>query len=142
MRSTLYLAALLLAPAALNAQAASPAAAPTDAQLIAKGRQLTDWWYAGQADSIYAIMTPDARAKMDKGEFLQQRDMILARIGSEVIVVEDKMTLRKGNRQYWRESKVETMDEPVVMRWVFDTEGNVIGLGINPKSAAPAPDPS
>lgn len=142
MRSTLYLAALLLAPAALNAQSTVAANAPTDAQLIAKGRQLTDWWYAGQADSIYAWMTPDAREKMPKDEFLQQRDMILGRIGSEVIVVEDKMTLRKGNRQYWRESKVETMDEPVVTRWVFDKDGNVIGLGINPKSRAPEPDPS
>ena len=55
MRSTLYLAALLMAPVALSAQTASPATAPTDAQLIAKGRQLTDWWYAGQADSITEV---------------------------------------------------------------------------------------
>ena len=142
MRSTLYLAALLMAPVALSAQTASPATAPTDAQLIAKGRQLTDWWYAGQADSIYASMTAEAREEMPKDEFLQQRDQILAHIGGETRVVEDKMTLRKGNRQYWRESQVEAMEEPVVMRWVFDKEGHVIGLGINPKSRAPEPDPS
>jgi hypothetical protein len=51
------------------------------------------------------------------------------------------MTLRKGNRQYWRESKVELMtEESVVMRWVFSPEGQVVGLGINPASRAPAPD--
>lgn len=141
MRRTLYLAALLMAPAALSAQ--SSAAAPnkvTDEQLIAAGRQLTEWFYTGQADSIYSRMTADAAEKMPKGEFLQQRDMILARVGSEKIVVDEKMTLRRGNRQYWRESITDAMEEPVVLRWVFDADGKVIGLGINPKSRTPAPD--
>jgi hypothetical protein len=133
------------APAAAPPPAASSAAlssaAPSDAQLIALGRQLTDWWYLGQADSIYSRMSEDSRSKMPKEEFLDQRLQILARIGGETAVVEEKMTLRKGNRQYWRESKVDAMtEEAVVMRWVFSPEGQVIGLGINPKSRAPAPD--
>lgn len=129
------------APSAASSSAAPSAAAPSDAQLIALGRNLTDWWYLGLADSIYAHMSDDAKGKMPKDEFLDQRLQILARIGGEVEVVEEKMTLRKGNRQYWREAKVDLMtEESVVMRWVFSPEGQVVGLGINPASRAPAPD--
>jgi hypothetical protein len=86
-------------------------------------------------------MSADARTRMDKEEFSNQRLQILMHIGTETAVVEDKMTLRKGNRQYWRESKVDGMtDDTVVIRWVFNPEGEVIGLGINPKARAPAPD--
>lgn len=126
---------------AASSSAAPSAAGPSDAQLIALGRNLTDWWYMGTVDSIYAHMSEDAKTKMSRDEFLDQRLQILARIGGEIAVVEEKMTLRKGNRQYWRESKVDAMTEDtVVMRWVFSPEGQVVGLGINPASRAPAPD--
>ena len=132
------------APAAAPPPAASSAAASaasSDAHLITLGRQLTDWFYAGEADSIHAHMADDARTSMPKDELLGLRYRILDRIGGETAVVEEKMTLRKGNRQYWRESKVDGMtDDTVVMRWVFSPEGQVIGLGINPASRAPAPD--
>jgi hypothetical protein len=136
-------AALAQSPAAPPAasSAASSAAVLTDAQLMALGRQLTDWMYMGQVDSIYAHMAPETVERKDQATFDNERLQILARIGGETKVVEDKMTMRKGNRQYWRESMVENdVGESIVLRWVFNPQGQVIGVGISPKSSAPAPE--
>ncbi len=129
-------------PSSSTPAPAQPAAAsPTDAQLIALGRQLTTWMYEGQLDSIRAHMAEETRARIEKDRMQQDYLEILARIGGETEVILDKMTLRKGNRQYWRESKVENFtDDTIVLRWVFNPQGEVIGLGVSPTAKAPAPE--
>ena len=72
MRMSLPAAALALAlavvpAAAQNASPAAPAAstAPavnwTDTQWILYGRQITEWFFTGQTDSVLAHSSPDAR---------------------------------------------------------------------------------
>ena len=61
---------------------------------------------------------------------------------SDSALVEEKMTRRNGNRQYWRSATFELfVAEPFVVRWVFDAAGHVMGAGLNPLSQAPSPDP-
>ena len=67
-------------------------------------------------------------------------DQLLARAGSETKVITDKMTKRKGNPQYWRESDYENGPEPIVLRFVFNAQAQVIGIGMGPLSQTPAPD--
>ncbi|MCU0621601.1 MAG: hypothetical protein MUC69_08870 [Gemmatimonadales bacterium] len=137
---------LLLAAAPLAAQtAAAPAAtpaAPPSAEFMPLGRQLTGWLLSGQADSILAHMTPDVREKVGGREgILKMTSMIAMRAGEEAQLVEEKMTRRKGSPQYWRSAMFSNMaEEPLVIRWVFDEQRNVIGAGVNPLSAAPAAD--
>jgi len=139
-------ALLLVSPLAAQtrmASAASHASPPGDAELIERGRRLTGWLLAGRADSIYALMTEKARTKVGGTEGIQAMSAKLAMaLGSETAVVEEKMTHRNGNRQYWRQSTFDAfVAEPFVFRWIFDDAGLVMGAGLNPLSQAPAPDP-
>ncbi|MBK7594166.1 MAG: hypothetical protein IPJ11_02675 [Gemmatimonadetes bacterium] len=66
---------------------------------------------------------------------------ISERAGFPTKVLVEKLTYRNGMPQYWYEAEFsEFANEPVVVRWVMNAEGKVIGSGLNPKSAAPKPD--
>lgn len=154
MRRVLFTLVLALpAPALAQSTAAAPAApsastAPAvnwnDTQWILYGRQLTEWFFAGQTDSIIAHSDPGVLEHMGGAKgLLEARDELAGRAGAEVEVVTDKMTKRKGNMQYWRESKYELMpDNPIVLRFVFNPQAQIIGIGMGPASSTPAPDPS
>lgn len=135
LRTALVAAALL--PAAAAAQAA-----PDEAALLQLGRNATVWLILGQADSLLAHMTPETREKVGGADgILRQRDMLAARAGSEVKLLEEKMNRRMGNAQYWRESEFDQFTaEPIVIRWLFDEQGMIVGAGMGPKSGTPAPD--
>ena len=137
-------AAQTASTAAPAAAAAAPAVVLTETQWILLGRQVTEWLWAGQTDSILAHSSPDAMEHMGGAEGLvKARDELMARLGSETDVIADKMTKRKGNTQYWRESKYELgPPEPVVLRFVFNAQAQIIGIGIGPLNQVPAPDPS
>jgi hypothetical protein len=138
-------ALLLVTPLVAQTQTATAAtheAAPSDAELIERGRRLTGWLLAGRADSIHALMTETARTKVGGTAGIQAMSAKLAMaLGSETAVIEEKMTHRNGNRQYWRQSTFDAfVAEPFVFRWIFDGAGLVMGAGLNPLSQAPAPD--
>ena len=141
------LAALLLTTplVAQTALAAVTASEPqlSDSALVERGRTLTAWLFAGEADSIVALLTDAARTKGGGREGVLQMSAKLAMaLGSETALVEERMTRRNGNRQYWRSATFELfVAEPFVVRWVFDAAGHVMGAGLNPLSQAPAPDP-
>ena len=143
--------AIALSAAPVAAQNAAPtaphAAAPavnwTETQWILYGRQVAEWFFAGQTDSVLAHSAPDVLDRMGGANgLLEARDQLLARAGSETKVITDKMTKRKGNAQYWRESDYENGPEPIVLRFVFNTQAQIIGIGMGPLSQTPAPDPS
>lgn len=146
---TLVLALAAAPVAAQNAAPAAPTAstAPAvnwnDTQWILYGRQIVEWFFAGQTDSILAHSSPDVLDRMGGAKgLLEARDELLARVGSETKVISDKMTKRKGNPQYWRESDYENGPEPIVLRFVFNAQAQVIGIGMGPLSQTPAPDAS
>jgi len=154
MRISLPAAALALAlavvpAAAQNASPAAPAADTagavnwTDTQWLLHGRQITEWFFTGQTDSVLAHSSPDARERSGGANgMLEARDELTARVGSETKVISDKMTKRKGNTQYWRESEYENASEPIVLRFVFNAQAQIIGIGVGPLSQTPAPDPA
>jgi len=144
MRSRLVVA-LVLSAAPAAAQTAAGAAATsvrTENQWIQLGRKLTDWFFAGQTDSLMAYMSPDMIARVGGADgLLKKRENVLVRLGGETSVIGDRMTSSAGRPQYWRESKFELgPPEPEVMRLVFDSQGLVIDTGLSPLSQAPAPD--
>ncbi len=141
---TLGLAAV---PAAAQNTSAAPATAPAaelnNTQWILLGRQVTEWFMIGQTDSLLAHSSPDVLERMGGAKgLLEARDELASRVGSEVEVITDKMTKRKGNPQYWRESRYENAPEPIVLRFVFNAQAQIIGIGMSPLSQVPAPDPS
>lgn len=139
--------ALTLFALPLVAQDAPPAAPPpfkpfTQAETdryMARGKQIMAWYLGGHADSVHAAFAPEVSAEMTIDLVRQQRDVFEERAGTVLKVVAEKMTRRNGVPQYWWEADVANFSaEPVVMRWLFNEQLQVVGVGFNPKSRAPS----
>jgi hypothetical protein len=113
----------------------------SEQQYLTLGRHYTEWFFAGQADSLLAHMSPQSReASGGAAGILNQRDLVSARAGKEKLLLEEKMTWRKGMPQFWHEGMFDNLTEPVVVRWVMDNQGAIIGIGLGPRSQTPEVD--
>ena len=128
---------LLGTPATLVAQSSV-----SDGEYLALGRKLYDWFMSAEADSLLAYVNAGVRENAGGNDGVQRMVAdFLDRSGVEQELLVEKMTLRRGSPQYWRESRYTSYtDEPIVFRWVFDNEGKIIGIGTGPKSSTPEPD--
>lgn len=149
IRHTMFRLALLAAvsgmAAPLVAQDAPPPPAkpftPEEtARYMALGKKVNTWFFEGYADSLLAIATEETRGKMGGLEGMeQQMEMVAMRAGPIVRVVEEKMTRRNGQPQYWFEAEfVEFPQGTLVFRWLFNEEGQLVGAGMGPKENATA----
>jgi hypothetical protein len=154
-RAAVTLLALLVPPALLTAQTAAATATATitttvttsspektDAEYLALGRKLTEWFFSAEADSLLAHMAPADREGAGGVDGVNRAvSEFIVRAGTEQEVVEEKMTRRRGHPQYWREGRYSDVSEDtIIIRWVFDEQGQVIGIGLGPKRQTPAPD--
>ena len=155
MRSTSLAAPLLVlaltAPIASSASAqgasapaatrpAAPAALPADSFDLA--RKYTQWFYNQQVDSLVAHNSPEARRDPALPARLANSGKELAtRAGKELWVTDERFITRNGQRQYWRTATFSGFSEPVLVRWVMNSSGEITGLGLGPKSDAPPIDP-
>jgi hypothetical protein len=143
----LLTSALLIMPCALRAQAAAPPAArPKPAQLPAdsleRARRFAVWVMTARSDSLIANMDSVVRGQMGTATQIEGTAAdIAARMGTEERVIAERWVTRLGKRQYWRTSKFDHSDEPVMLRIVMLASGQFAGLGLNPASAAPPIDP-
>ena len=161
MKSLFRLALLGLAVAApvaaqTPAPAPAPAAAPApavdrtreippklDYDSVAFARQLTNWFYAGETDSLFAHSPPEMQAQMTKEAWAQAMMQFTGRVGSEASLVEERWVKRNGKRQYWRILRgTDFTDEPVMLRWALLPGKMMAGVGMNPASQAPPIDPN
>ncbi len=136
--------------ASLSAQTPAPAApvapppAPRalDYDSLAFGRQLTDWFYAGEVDSLVAHSDSGMRAAFGRDKWVEATGQWLTRAGTETSLVEERWVRRNGLRQYWRVMNVSNFpDGAVMLRWALEPGKRIAGVGMNPASQAPAVDP-
>lgn len=124
-------AAAIAAPAA-SAQVALPP------DSLERARTVARLFYAGEADSLIARMTPATlEAIGGKAGLLEGLATIGTRAGDEVSVVEERWNLRNGQRQYWRTSKMSIFPDDFLVRFNFDAEGRITGIGMGPAANAP-----
>jgi hypothetical protein len=121
----------------------APFSAADQQRYMALGRKVTQWYFGGSPDSVYAIASEEAREAMGGvSGIARQMQQITERAGDEVLVLVEKLTRRKGRPQFWHEGYFSDFtEEAVVFRVLFDDAGRLIGLGISPASQAPAEDP-
>jgi len=136
-RATLALAAVLIVAPAAAAQTALG-----DAAYLELGRKSYDWFLGARFDSLMAHTAADTWEKVGGAEGMRQRlGELYTRAGTEVEFVEEKMTRRRGQPQYWREAHYSNFtDESIVFRWVFNEQGEITGMGLGPRSRTPEPD--
>ena len=108
---------------------------------IELGRKFTQWLFMAQFDSLFAHAAGDGQEALGKPEEMQQHlDELVARLGEESDVVEEKVVMRNGKPQYWRTSHYTLAPEPFMLRWVI-VNGQIMGIGMNPASMPPPIDP-
>jgi hypothetical protein len=123
-----------------SAAVGRPAALPADSFDLA--RKYTQWFYAEQYDSLVAHHGGAARKDPALPNRLRESRAELARrAGKELWMNEERFVTRNGNRQYWRTATFTAFSEPLLIRWVMSPTGEIMGLGMGPKSDAPAIDP-
>ena len=127
---------LLATPAALSAQAQ-----PVRPDSLALARKFTTWFYTGQVDSLLAHSPADNRDSTSRRRYAEQLDQLSVRAGVETAVIEEKFAMRNGRPQYWRTARFSNFPEPILLRWVIDGNGQLIGMGLGPLSQAPPIDP-
>jgi hypothetical protein len=150
LRQSALLFVLATAPvAAATGQATlsgAPAARPRPAQLPAdsleRARKYTLWLYTNQSDSLFTALDSASRSDVGSAKGVENWVANLATFaGSEESLVGERWVTRNGRRQYWRTAKFSGYPEPVQVRWVFTSKGEIGGLGMNPASSAPPIDP-
>ncbi|MEO5824365.1 MAG: hypothetical protein ABIR59_00580 [Gemmatimonadales bacterium] len=143
--------ALLAAPAAtLAAQDTAPPTlkapltltAADSARYIALGKKYTGWFLGGQSDSLVAVTEADALEKMGGPEGIQTvMEQVNSRAGIELAIVEEKLTRRRGALQFWHAGNFsELTSDQLVIRWLLDDHGKIVGAGIGPKANTPPVD--
>jgi len=145
-RAALATALLLFAPAiraqdgAAASTVAKPFTAAEEAHYLELGKKVNGWFFSGQADSLLAIADSAARERLGGLEGIRrQMDMVAERGGMPLTVLAEKMTRRNGTPQFWYEAEMSTFtDEPLVFRWLFNDQDQLVGAGMGPKSMAKA----
>lgn len=128
-------------PASARPAAQPPAALPADSFDLA--RKYTKWFYEQQVDSLVAHHPAEARRDPALAtRLLDSYKGLAERAGKELWVTDERFITRNGQRQYWRTASFSAFDEPVLVRWVINSKGEITGLGLGPKSDAPPIDPA
>jgi hypothetical protein len=136
-RLLVAVAAVALAGSQVAAQAP---AAPKDS--LAFARTVSEWFFTAQKDSLWAHSSAEVRTQLEKPDaYVEALSQLTGRAGAEEKVIEEKFIKRKGNTQYWRTSKYSVEAEPVMLRFAFSPDFQIIGIGMNPASQAPEIDP-
>lgn len=134
------LAALLTVIVAVPASAQSSA---YKSDSLARARQITQWFYLQQFDSLFWNSDAESRKEMKSAAAYEDAlSQLRSRAGVEESVIEEKFVKRNGNTQYWRTAKFSTAPEPMLIRWAFNTRGELTGIGMGPLSQAPPVDPA
>lgn len=130
------------APAATARPAATPPAAlPADSFDLA--RKYTTWFYEQNVDSLIAHHpAADRKDPSLATRLLNSYKGLTDHAGKELWVTDERFITRNGQRQYWRTATFSGFDEPVLVRWVMNSKGEITGLGLGPKSDAPPIDPA
>jgi hypothetical protein len=147
----LVVATLFSAPLAAQATPPTPPRTPSEApqppkpftpeenaRYMALGKKVNTWFFEGQADSIYAIADSSARAAMGGVEGIEQQlERFSTRAGAMLRIIDEKMTRREGAPQFWFEAEfAEFSDDALVLRWIFNEQGQLTGAGMGPKGGA------
>lgn len=123
------------------ASAAKPLPLPADSFDLA--RKYTRWFYERNVDSLVAHHVPELRQQTGlSARITGSMDELATRAGKEVWMTEERFVTRNGQRQYWRTATFSDFPEPLLLRWVITPSGEISGLGMGPKSQAPAIDPA
>jgi hypothetical protein len=114
-------------------ETAAPSAKP-DVQKL--GQQYTAWFYAGEADKIWALFSPEMQKAVGKVDNLRTlKSQVEAQAGAETSILEEKLeTVGQPPVQvYVRRARFSKAPVPVVVQWAIFDDGKIGGFFIRPE---------
>jgi len=113
----------------------------SDDMVLERGRQLTTWFYDGEADSLWAAMTDSFRERVGTAESLRDMmAMVATQAGMETDVVSENVYQHQsGAHEYRRIAAFDASTENIVVLWRVDDDGMIVSAGMRPESMAPPP---
>lgn len=127
--STFVAAATFAAPLTAAAQDA-------DSLALQRGRELTQRFYDGDLESVVAGFNEQARAALGGAERLSTfRDQVVAQLGGEVEIIDERVTTSGAHRVYHRSARFEKFGAAVAVVWSFDADGRVAGFFVRPEAS-------
>ena len=133
-----YLTVLLLALlfSCFAAQAAD------DAKTLARGRELSTLFMAGETEAVFGQMTPGMQKMVRGPDGLEKfRKGVRGQLGEEVAVIAETVRHDVGFDVYLRTSRWSKLPDRVLMEWAVDADNHVDGFSVQtePKVTTPAP---
>lgn len=115
--------------ALLAALAVTASARPSADEALERGRQLTQAFYAGELAPIAQDFSAEMiRAVGDESALRNVREQLLAQLGEELQVLDERVDLVQGLRVYSRVARFERYGGPVLVQWSFGEGTEIAGL--------------
>lgn len=111
---------------------------PADSLVIA--RKYTQWFLTSMADSLWAHQDAEGRKAQPVERIQAMIENFATRAGNETGTATEKWMVRKNKTQYMYQNTFSSAPEPVVLRWVLDEKGNILGMGLGLLSQVPPAD--
>ena len=100
------------------------------------GHQFTEWFYAGEVDSLRARLHAAMTARLSRDELLQFREQVAVQPGNETEVLEEAVEPKGLYRTYRREVHMANAGETVpVVFWTINSARRIAGCFIRPKES-------
>jgi hypothetical protein len=128
--------AAILGPALVLGQTPDPAA-------LQEGRALTQRFYQGAIDEIASRLSDELADGIGGAAGLGMfREQVLAQLGEELEVVDERVSSVGADRVYHRSARFANFGGTIAVVWVLGAEDRITGFVIRPEEGAPAPAPS
>ena len=102
------------------------------------GRRYTELFWDDSLSVISSHFTPPMHAAMDSAKFAAVREQIRAQLGRKQYVLNEAESRRAPYTIYDQMVIVETINQPIIVRWTFDSAGGIAGFFVRPSPVAEA----
>jgi hypothetical protein len=106
-----------------------------EAEIMAQGRQLTEWLYTGVGDSVFVRMDEANQRDVENPANLAGiAKLIEDQGGEEFALASERVMVEQGGKVHRYQRKVHFTKVPeitILVEWVFGANGKIISWNIN-----------
>lgn len=117
----------------------TPAFAQTNTNWMETGRKYTNLFYDGKSNEIWLHLSPQMKNIFGYADAILGMHLENAgEWGAETKVIDEQVTALGESISYRREVMYQRVPTPMIIEWIFDSQGTVIGFSVRGAEAAPS----
>jgi len=116
-----------------------PSAPTVEDATVDLGRELTQEFYDGKFDDLFARFSDELKQELPKPKLIFMHDGNMAKLGAETEVVSEHADRQGGYRRYLRRARYENYDGVVDVQWAFRDDDSVALFMMSPETDETAP---